>query len=82
MGRSYLPEDYPALAVAVAGNHDLPALRGWLLGRDLELRANIGVVPLTVEARRARAREVALLRQALVEAGIIALQAISQGREV
>ena len=73
---AFLPaQDYPALAVAVAGNHDLPALRGWLLGRDLELRANIGVVPLTVEARRARAREVALLRQALVEAGIIALQA-------
>jgi 4-alpha-glucanotransferase len=72
---AFLPaESYPRLALAAAGNHDLPPLRGWLLARDLELRAaqsaDAGTsVPATREARQ---REVALLRRALSEAGLAA----------
>ena len=29
---------YPRLAVAVVGSHDLPTLRGWWEGRDLDLK--------------------------------------------
>jgi 4-alpha-glucanotransferase len=37
-GQFLPPEEYPRLAVAVAGSHDLPTLRGWLSGKDIELK--------------------------------------------
>jgi 4-alpha-glucanotransferase len=38
----FLPADaYPTLALAVAGNHDLPTLRGWWEGRDIQLKARM-----------------------------------------
>ena len=39
------PEQYPALAVAVAGSHDLPTLRGWLAESDIELKEQLGLYP-------------------------------------
>jgi 4-alpha-glucanotransferase len=39
------PEQYPALAVAVAGSHDLPTLRGWLVESDIELKERLGLYP-------------------------------------
>jgi 4-alpha-glucanotransferase len=39
------PERYPALAVAVAGSHDLPTLRGWLVESDIELKERLGLYP-------------------------------------
>ena len=69
------PQFYPPLAIAVAGNHDLPPLRGWLLGRDLDLRAaHFGDAVPSAAAREVRRREVMLLRQALSEAGLIGAQ--------
>lgn len=36
------PEIYPAAALAISGTHDLPPLRGFWEGRDLETRAKLG----------------------------------------
>jgi 4-alpha-glucanotransferase len=61
------PGQYPALSLAVSGNHDLPTLRGWWEARDIELKARFGLFPNEREAaraREARARD----RRELVEA--------------
>jgi 4-alpha-glucanotransferase len=60
------PAEYPRLALAVAGNHDLATLKAWWGGADLELQLRHGVLAAAQaeEARRARAQE----RDALVEA--------------
>jgi 4-alpha-glucanotransferase len=39
------PEKYPTLAVAVAGSHDLPTLRSWLIEADIELKQRLGLYP-------------------------------------
>jgi 4-alpha-glucanotransferase len=39
------PEDYPELALAVAGSHDLPTLRGWWEARDIDLKARLQFYP-------------------------------------
>jgi 4-alpha-glucanotransferase len=65
-GRPVPPAEYPRLALAVAGNHDLPTLKAWWSGADLKLQQRHGVTAAAQaeEAQRARARE----REALVEA--------------
>jgi (1->4)-alpha-D-glucan 1-alpha-D-glucosylmutase len=71
------PADYPKHALVAAATHDLPTLAGWWAGRDLTLRAGLGLFP-TPEAREAqviaraqdRARMLlALEREALLPAG-------------
>jgi 4-alpha-glucanotransferase len=37
-GAFHPPEAYPPLALAVLGSHDLPTLRGWWEGRDIDLK--------------------------------------------
>jgi 4-alpha-glucanotransferase len=49
------PDNYPLLAVAVSGSHDLPTLRGWLEGADIELKQRLGLYPSEEEAARQRA---------------------------
>lgn len=50
--------DYPPLAVAVAGSHDLPTLSSWLAGSDIELKDRLGLYPSAGEAKeQLRARE-------------------------
>lgn len=44
------PEAYPRLAVAVAGSHDLPTLRGWWQGSDIGLKQSLGLYPSEDEA--------------------------------
>ena len=69
------PEDYPRLALAVAGSHDLPTLLGWWDGRDIDLKASLGLYPDEAETqsqrdRRTRDREMivdALRREGLLE---------------
>jgi malto-oligosyltrehalose trehalohydrolase/4-alpha-glucanotransferase len=44
------PGDYPALALAVAGSHDLPTFRGWWEGYDIQLKDRLGLFPEPSEA--------------------------------
>ncbi|WBY02154.1 malto-oligosyltrehalose synthase [Ramlibacter tataouinensis] len=39
------PAEWPPQALAVASTHDLPTLRGFWLGDDLELQAQLGLFP-------------------------------------
>jgi 4-alpha-glucanotransferase len=48
------PSAYPALALAVVGSHDLPTLRGWWEGHDLDLKERLGLFPEPGEASRQR----------------------------
>ena len=57
------PQAYPALALAVVGSHDLPTLRGWWEGRDLDIKERLGLFPGCrrgqAAARDPRARQAA-----------------------
>jgi 4-alpha-glucanotransferase len=69
-GDYHPPENYPRLAVAVAGNHDLATLRGWLTGVDIELKDRLGLYPSAEEtaaqlALRERQRAAVLRRLGL-----------------
>jgi 4-alpha-glucanotransferase len=62
------PNAYPELALATVGSHDLPTLRGWWEGRDLDLKEQLGLFPAVGEAsrqRQARERDRMQLLQAL-----------------
>ncbi len=48
------PEAYPRPALAVTGSHDLPTLRGWWEGRDLELRERLNLFPNPGDAEMLR----------------------------
>jgi 4-alpha-glucanotransferase len=55
-GGSYAPaDDYPNLSVAVAGSHDLPTLKSWLNGDDIDLRAGLQLYPSEDEVLAQRA---------------------------
>jgi 4-alpha-glucanotransferase len=57
-GEFLTPKEYPALALAVVGSHDLPTLRGWWEGRDLDLKERLGLFPGPGEVEKQRgARE-------------------------
>jgi len=55
-GSFLLPTDYPRLALAVAGSHDLPTLVGWWEGRDIDLKERLGLYPGQDETRSQRER--------------------------
>jgi malto-oligosyltrehalose trehalohydrolase/4-alpha-glucanotransferase len=61
------PDDYPAPALAVIGSHDLPTLKGWWQGRDLEIKERLGLFPEEDEAASQR-KERDADRRALLEA--------------
>jgi 4-alpha-glucanotransferase len=44
-GRFRLPGEYVRRAIATVTTHDLPTLRGWWEGRDLELRDRLELFP-------------------------------------
>jgi 4-alpha-glucanotransferase len=74
-GRFLPPHQYPALAVSVAGNHDLATLRGWWLGRDLEVKERLGLLSQPGEAarqREARQQDKVRLLEALGQAQLSA----------
>jgi 4-alpha-glucanotransferase len=61
------PEAYPPLAMAVLGSHDLPTLRGWWEGRDVDLKERYGLLPTAEEVtwqRDQRDRDKAALLRA------------------
>src|SRR5262249_45640365 len=66
---------YPRRALGLVVTHDLPPLGGWLEGRDLELRAEVGALAPGESldaARAARARDRAALAERLREEGDLA----------
>jgi 4-alpha-glucanotransferase len=67
------PDEYPALALAASGTHDLPTIPAWLRGEDLTLRDRLGLLetPLA-DAQAARERDRAAFLDALVAHGDLA----------
>jgi glycogen operon protein len=43
-GRFLPPDEYPELALAATGTHDLPPLAGWLEGDDITLHHRLGLI--------------------------------------
>ncbi|HJU17893.1 MAG TPA: malto-oligosyltrehalose synthase [Stellaceae bacterium] len=69
------PERYPERALAVAGSHDLPTLRGWWRASDIGLKEELNLFPTPEEAGRARTereRDRTQLVEAFRRAGVIA----------
>ena len=66
------PEEYPYLALSVAGNHDLPTILGWWQSSDIALKERLGLFPDGAEdARKERERDRQSLLRALQEQGLI-----------
>lgn len=68
------PENYPRLALACLSTHDLPTLKGWWRGDDIDLRREHGLIDQAAAAAQfsdRREKRVALVR-ALVSAGALA----------
>jgi 4-alpha-glucanotransferase len=73
-GRFLSPDAYPRLAVAVVSNHDLPTLRGWWEGRDLDLKQSLGLFPGENEylrQQKTRDRDKQHLLAALCQFGLL-----------
>jgi 4-alpha-glucanotransferase len=67
------PPDYPSLALATPGSHDLATLRGWWEAHDIGLKSRHGLYPSGDEERRQheqRAKERLALVRALAVAGL------------
>ncbi|MBI3067610.1 MAG: 4-alpha-glucanotransferase, partial [Betaproteobacteria bacterium] len=77
-GNFKAPAAYPVDALVAVSTHDLPTLRGYWLGRDLEVREQLGLFPSVamrdkLAAARARDRTrllVALQRHGLLPEGV------------
>ena len=71
----FLPPDrYPALALAVAGSHDLPTLRGWWEAGDIALKERLHLYPDAdgpAKARQERERDREQLLAALRAEGLL-----------
>jgi (1->4)-alpha-D-glucan 1-alpha-D-glucosylmutase len=68
------PSAYPRAAAVSVGTHDLPTLRGFWVGADIEARAALSLFasPAEREAQeRARTRERAMLLRALQDQGLL-----------
>lgn len=67
------PSQYETNALATVTTHDLPTLRGWWEGCDLQLRERLDLYPsaqLKIHAQEVRAGERRALMRALVAAGL------------
>lgn len=67
------PESYPPLAAASVSTHDLPTLRGYFDGTDIDSRRTVGMISSEEEGqvRAGRAWEKRQLLYALREAGLL-----------
>jgi (1->4)-alpha-D-glucan 1-alpha-D-glucosylmutase len=73
-GRFNPPAKWPSQAVAAASTHDLPTLKGYWQGRDLALRAELGLYPSNEVRERqvaSRAEDRAGLLAALDREGLL-----------
>jgi 4-alpha-glucanotransferase len=74
------PDDYPELALAATGTHDLPPFAGWLEGSDIAIREQLGLIDgwQAQHERDGRAGEVARLCDALRGGGDLGEDASSE----
>jgi len=73
-GRFRRPPDYQRMALATVNTHDLPPLVGWMEGRDLMLRAELGDLADPVQAaamRDGRFSDRAALVESLIDEGLL-----------
>jgi 4-alpha-glucanotransferase len=73
-GRFRPASAYPRMALATVNTHDLPPLVGWMEGRDIMLRAELGDLADPVQAatmREGRWHDRAALVESLIEAGLL-----------
>jgi (1->4)-alpha-D-glucan 1-alpha-D-glucosylmutase len=72
-GRFKAPSEYSPRALVAWSTHDLPTLRGWWKGRDIEERAKLGMLQGEglENARRERAESRAALARALGSHGLV-----------
>ncbi|MDQ6941238.1 MAG: 4-alpha-glucanotransferase [Candidatus Eremiobacteraeota bacterium] len=67
------PEEYPALALATSGTHDLPTIPAWLRGEDVDLRDRLQMLETPhADERAVRDRERELFLDTLVAHGDLA----------
>ncbi|WP_142848067.1 4-alpha-glucanotransferase [Telmatospirillum sp. J64-1] len=72
------PRDYPVLSLATIGSHDLPTLRSWWDGSDIDQKAALGLYPEADEAERQHERR-RRDRQCLLDA--LRKEGLAQGDE-
>jgi len=67
------PADYAHRALACISTHDLPTLRGWWAGSDIDENARVGIASpaSAAQAREARANDRCRLLAALNECGLL-----------
>jgi 4-alpha-glucanotransferase len=73
-GRFFSPQEYPAQAMTAVTTHDLPTLRGFWTGRDIELKEAFGLYPdpsLIERDREARDHDKQALLTALKKAHLL-----------
>jgi 4-alpha-glucanotransferase len=73
-GRFHSPAEYPRMALATVNTHDLPPLVGWMEGRDIMLRAELGDLadPAQAEAmQHARWSDRGALVDSLIAEGLL-----------
>jgi 4-alpha-glucanotransferase len=63
------PEAYPACALAATGTHDLPPLTGWLIGDDIDLRRDLGLLDAAGVAAERVSRELDIAQLCAALAG-------------
>jgi 4-alpha-glucanotransferase len=69
------PAEYPSLAAATAATHDMPTIRGFWLGHDVDWRRRLGLYPDAEAAETEateRRRDRRLLLEALAREGLLA----------
>jgi 4-alpha-glucanotransferase len=74
-GRFRPTSEYPRMALATVNTHDLPPLVGWMEGRDIALRSELGDLADPVQAtamRDGRWHDRVALVDSLIEAGLLA----------
>ncbi|MBS9719283.1 4-alpha-glucanotransferase [Tianweitania sp. BSSL-BM11] len=69
----FAPKDYPTLALACLSTHDLPTLRGWWRGDDVDLRFEHGLIDAAAaqKQREMRADERARLIDGMAWFGVL-----------
>jgi len=79
---TFIPaEDYPALALAATGTHDLAPFAAWLDGADITLREHLGVIDATFAQAEHAVRETdrRRLMATLIQSGDLAPQEPAAG---